>query len=366
MLHSKRILIVTTEFPPLPGGIGTHAYQLARHLSDKGCEVRVIADQRSEDIKEELDFDKSLAFEVTRIPLKRLRLLMYIQRIWMTFQGFKKVDVVVATGKFALWNVRFCSLFYKTPIMAIIHGTEVNFKGYLLRGSITWALKRFDTIVAVSHYTKHLVAHLKREVVVIPNGIVTADWEVPAIDTPTLKGHPVVTTVGRLSDRKGQLQVIKHLPDMLKAFPQGHYHCIGIASEQDRFMAIAKSLGVAEHITFHGVVSADALKAMLRHTDVFVMLSTETATGDVEGFGISILEANALGVPAIGSKNSGIEDAIQHGVSGLLIDAADAEGFTRAIAEVLRDRAGYKKEAMAWAKQHEWATIINQYMALLQ
>jgi phosphatidylinositol alpha-1,6-mannosyltransferase len=153
---------------------------------------------------------------------------------------------------------------------------------------------------------------------------------------------------------------------VLKTFPQLHYHCIGIASEQDRFMAIAKSLGVAEHITFHGVVNADALKRMLRDTDVFVMLSTETATGDVEGFGISILEANALGVPAIGSKNSGIEDAIQHGVSGLLIDAADAEGFTRAIAEVLKARAGYKKEAIAWAKQHEWATIINQYMALLQ
>lgn len=364
-MNNKRILIVTSEFPPLPGGIGTHAYQLARHLSDKGCEVRVIADQRSQDADSELDFDKGLAFEVKRIPLKRLRFMMYLQRIFITFQSFKTHDAVFASGKFALWNVSFCSQFYKTPILAIIHGTEVNFKGYLLRSSINWALKRFNTIVAVSNYTKQLVAHLKREVVVIPNGIVTADWEVPHIDTPTLKGHPVLTTVGRLSDRKGQLQVIKHLPEVLKAFPQGHYHCIGIAIEKDRFMTIAKSLGVAEHITFHGVVNGDTLKLLLGQTDVFVMLSTETATGDVEGFGISILEANAIGIPAIGSKNSGIEDAIQHGVSGILIDAADGEGFKTAITEMLNHKTTYRQGAFAWAKQHEWSSICNQYIALV-
>src|SRR5690606_22421239 len=154
MVHSKRILIVTSEFPPLPGGIGTHAYQLARHLCDKGYRVTVIADQRSQEAEEELGFDKGLAFEVKRIPLRRLRFIMYLQRIVITFQSFKTHDAVFASGKFALWNVGFCSLFYNTPTLAIIHGTEVNFKRYFLRSSINWALKRFDTIVAVSHYTK--------------------------------------------------------------------------------------------------------------------------------------------------------------------------------------------------------------------
>jgi phosphatidylinositol alpha-1,6-mannosyltransferase len=364
-LNNKRILIVTSEFPPLPGGIGTHAYQLARHLSDKGCEVRVIADQRSQDIKEELEFDKGLAFEVSRIPLKRLRLLMYIKRIWMTFQGFKRVDVVFATGKFALWNVSFCSLFYKTPIIAIIHGTEVNFKRYLLRASINWALKRFGTIVAVSQYTKQLVAHLKREVVVIPNGIVTKDWHVPLANMRALKGSPILTTVGRVSQRKGQLNVIKHLPELLKLYPQLHYHCIGIPTGKEAFMAVAESLHVAEHITFHGMVATDTLQALLSQTDVFVMLSSETATGDVEGFGISILEANALGIPSIGSKYSGIEDAIQHGVSGMLIDPADGKGFKTAITEVLNHKTTYRQGAFAWAKQHEWSSICNQYIALV-
>lgn len=365
MLHSKRIVIVTSEFPPLPGGIGTHAYQLARHLSGQGYHVSVIADQRSQDVEEELAFDKGLTFEVQRIPLKNWRLLMYLQRIMSTLRCFKTADYVLATGKFALWNVSFCSLFCKTPILAIIHGTEVNFKPYMLRTSIDMALKRFDTIIAVSNYTKQLVAHLQRDVVVIPNGIVTHDWQAASADTAIVKGSPVLCTIGRVSSRKGQLHVIRHLPDLITTYPDLHYHCMGIPSEADAFMAVATTLEVQSHVTFHGLVATERLKLMLSQTDVFVMLSSETATGDVEGFGISILEANAMGIPAIGSQRSGIEDAIKHGVSGLLIDPYDSEGFTTAIAELLAHKASYKEGALSWAKQHEWETIINRYIDLL-
>lgn len=352
---------MTSEFPPQPGGIGNHAYHLALYLSKNDYEVTVVADQRGEE-QVENRFDAGLPFVVKRIALRHLRLWMYLNRIIETLKVLKSSDVVIATGKFALWNVAFCSLFYKFPKMAVIHGTEVNFKSAILKKTIDLSLKRFESIIAVSHYTKQLVVHLKRDVHIIPNGIDISDWLVDNVSKVPLKGSPVLTTVGRVSSRKGQLQVIRLLPELKKQFPDLHYHCIGIPTQAEAFLSQAKVLGVDANVTFHGAVDDATLKASLLATDVFVMLSTESKTGDVEGFGIAILEANALGVPSIGSKGCGIQDAINDGVSGFLVDAQDVAAVGASISALIGHPQIFKSQAEQWAQQHSWDHIIQQYL----
>jgi phosphatidylinositol alpha-1,6-mannosyltransferase len=359
------ILIVTSEFPPQPGGIGNHAYNLALHFSYNGYKVRVIADQRSKSGVEENDFDSSLPFSVNRISLCKLRFIMYVKRILFTLKYSRRATHCIATGKFSLWNVAFSNFFFKSKTLAIVHGTEVNFKSLIIRNAIDFSLKRFETIVAVSNYTKGLISHLNREVIVIPNGISTSKW-INSTEKLKLKGDPVLTTVGRVSSRKGQLNVIKHLPELKKQFPELHYHCVGIPTEADGFISVAKNLNVDAYITFHGSVDAAKLKQILAATDIFVMLSSESRTGDVEGFGIAILEANAMGIPAIGAKSCGIEDAINSGHSGQLIDLNDTNAFRLAILQILQHTSEYKIEAKKWAEQHDWSHIIKHYIALLQ
>lgn len=362
----KNIVIVTSEFPPQPGGIGNHAYNLALFLAKEQCHVCVIADQRSENGKAESLFDKALSFEVIRIKRHKWRLKMYLKRLAVTSQSFKKASHVIATGKFSLWNVAFCSVFRKKPIIAIIHGTEVNFKSFLVRKSINMALKRFNTIVAVSNYTKQLMSHLNRDVIVIPNGIDLSDWKTDNLSEIELKGSVILTTVGRVSSRKGQLNVIKHLPQLIKLYPKVHYHCIGIPTEVEVFLKFARTLGVDSYITFHGSLEHSVMKEILSKTDIFVMLSSESITGDVEGFGIAILEANAMSVPAIGSNGCGIEDAINPGQSGLLIDSDDTDQFINGVVMILKDKVSFKTYSKHWAKQHDWKTIIKRYIELLQ
>ena len=246
--------------------------------------------------------------------------------------------------------------------MAVIHGTEVNLKATVLKKAIDLSLKRFDTIVAVSTYTSGLVGHLERDIQVIPNGIDLSQWQISKLSKTELNGSPVLTTVGRVSSRKGQLEVIKLLPELLKVYPNAHYHCIGIPTEASDFIAQAKILGVDNHVTFHGAVSDADLKSMLWVTDVFVMLSVESNNGDVEGFGISILEANALGIPAIGSKGCGIEDAIKDGVSGFLVDVQDVAAFSSSVETLLSKPQEFKLQAKAWADQHDWNQIVKQYL----
>ncbi|MFH4964318.1 glycosyltransferase family 4 protein [Gaetbulibacter sp. M235] len=361
----KNILIVSSEFPPQPGGIGNHAYHLALYLSKENYSVRVIADQRSLTGEEEALFDATLPFAVVRIKRYSLRFRMYLKRLAVTFKCFNDASHVLATGKFSLWNVAFVSLFHKNKTLAIVHGSEVNFNPFLLRHSIDLALKQFDTIVAVSHYTKSLMQHLEREIIVIPNGIQLEQWITHDLEEMPLQGNPVLTTVGRVSSRKGQLNVIKQLPELIKIFPELHYHCVGIPTEADTFLEEAKLLGVETHITFHGSVTDLVLKQILNVTDIFVMLSSESETGDVEGFGIAILEANALGIPAIGSKHCGIEDAIKPNVSGVLIDTGNTKQLIKSIANILQAKDSYKKGSKHWATQHDWSDIIKRYIALL-
>lgn len=364
-MNTKHILIVTSEFPPQPGGIGNHAYHLALSLREANYNVQVIADQRSLTGEEEAVFDKTLPFTVVRIQRYEKRFKMYLKRIFATNKSFSNASHVIATGKFSLWNVAFINLFKKRKTLAVVHGSEVNFKSVLLKKSIDTALKKMDTIVAVSMYTKSLISHLNKEVVVIPNGIQLENWETEGLPEIIVKGNPVLTTVGRVSTRKGQLQVIKQIPELLKQFPELQYHCVGIPTEAADFLKEAKTLGVASHITFHGSVTDVVLKQILLKTDVFVMLSTESETGDVEGFGIAILEANALGIPAIGSLNCGIEDAIKPNVSGVLIDGENTMQFTKGIGSILQSKEMFSAEAKKWAKQHDWSTIIKRYIALL-
>jgi len=358
---------VSSEFPPQPGGIGSHAYNLALQLSKHGYAVTVIADERSFDGEEERAFDASLPFVVQRTAISSPRFLMYFKRIVTIFKLVSATPQVIATGKFSLWSVGFCSLFYKRDYIGIVHGTEVNFKTFLLRSSIHWSLKRFHTLIAVSNYTKDLISDLKVPVVVIPNGIDSNIWKLPTDDKRIeLQGHPTLTTVGNVTSRKGQQTVIRHLPKLITVFPDLHYHCIGLKTEAADFEALARQLEVAAHVTFHGRVEDSKLKSILLKTDIFVMLSSETETGDVEGFGIAVLEANALGIPAIGSTGCGIEDAINDGHSGILIDGRNPQAFLEGIQMLLEQQKRFKTGALEWASKHHWEDIVAQYIRVLE
>lgn len=361
----KNILIVTSEFPPQPGGIGNHAYNLASQLYLNDCEVSVIADQRSLDGEEERLFDAGLDYKVHRIEIRKLRFLMYFQRLFKLMALMGSVDVVIASGKFSLWNVAFCGFFNRKKLLAVIHGTEVNFKNRFLNKSVELSLKRFDHIIAVSNYTKSLITHLDLNVTVIPNGYDSKKWKDTIVPDKHLKGFPKLVTIGNVTSRKGQLNVISHLPFLKSKYPDIHYHCIGLPTEAHDFSLKAKGLLVEEQVTFHGRLEDKEMQGMLMASDIFVMLSGETATGDVEGFGIAVIEANALGLAAIGSYGSGLDDAISDKNTGFLIDKNDPEAFLKSIEKLLENPAVFHQKAKVWASQHQWHLIIKLYMNLI-
>lgn len=360
---SKNVLLLVSEFPPQPGGIGVHAHQLAKGLVGKGFQVRVVCDQRSKDGEEEKQFDAKQPFEVFRVKRNKVILWSYFKRIQTALKFEKESDIVLASGKFSLWTGGFLSRFRQNNYVAVLHGSEMKLPNPLLRKLTDNSLKQFDAVIAVSHYTKSLVAHLHlKNIHVIPNGFEMASVNVKK---PQSIHAPRLITVGNVTQRKGQHNVINALPVLLKEYPELQYHIVGIPTDRAKLEKMAADLNVSKAVVFHGRVDESKKQVLLLESDVFVMLSEATKRGDVEGFGIATLEANALGIPAIGALGCGIEDAIKEGVSGKLIDPKDSQQLEKTLAEILNDYATYSEGAKTWSKNFTWEKIMELYLEVL-
>lgn len=372
MEKSSSILLISSEFPPGPGGIGHHAYSLTNALVHSGFKVTVMSPADYTDPITVSTFDQAQDFSIIRYP--RIGWRTYFNRLHITrrYLHNQPIDTVILTGKFALWTGAYLKLRHPGILtLAILHGSEVNLPNRWLRMLTHRSIAMADVIVAVSGFTRSLLPdsiRKKRSVHIIPNGIETKKLATyPKDKTIDLQGYPALLTVGHVSPRKGQHRVIRALPAILQRYPEAHYHMVGRPIQQTFLTELAHQLGVEQHITFHGVAPKHTdLAAYYRGADLFMLLSENQPNGDVEGFGIVALEANYFGLPVIGAKYCGVEDAIGEGRSGFLVDGNKEEMITEAIEQSLEQLPSLQVGSRSWANQHDWNTIIPSFIPLLK
>lgn len=334
----------------------------------KGYAVQVLSNLENATTDEARAFDAQHGLSVVRAnrnegPIQWLR----IKLAWAALKKHPHTHVLLS-GKFSLWTGALLGLFFrKAHFIPIIHGSEINLKQRIPAALTRWALSRFTRIICVSHFTRDLISPKRKhqQFSVIPNAIDTAYLQqFLSLEPMPLIGTPSLLTVGNVSYRKGQLNVVRALPTLLKSFPKLHYHCVGLPGKADEIMQVARELGVEQHITFHGKLPEKALMAAYRGCDVFIMLSEIVASGDFEGFGIAILEANFFGKPAIGSCDCGIEDAIDQHKTGVKVPFHDAHAITEALAFILANN-NMAVAAKAWSMQHDWDKVVESYLPFL-
>lgn len=361
----KKIVLITSEFPPQPGGIGNHALHLSLNLQKQSYAVTVMADHGEVEEAVERAFDAELPVKVVRIPRKALLAVTYLNRIRAAFLLIKRTEVVIASGKFSLWVVGFLSLFFKSKdYIAVLHGSELGAGGKWGVKMTQWSLQRIPTLIAVSQFTKELAQKScpNSEIHVINNGFLPRMYSSPFFKKDQ---NLSIITVGSVTSRKGQQNVIKALPLIKAHFPDVQYHIVGLPKETKQFLALAEQLNVSSSVVFHGALSEEELTKRLMSSKVFFMLSDHLSNGDVEGFGIAVLEANDLFLPAIGSKNSGIADAIADGFSGKLVDPHRPEEILAALQTVLADYDLFAQQSKKWSEKFYWNNVIQEYMKVI-
>ncbi len=370
---SRKVLIFTSEFPPGPGGIGNHAYSLALHLTLKGYEVLVLSDFRDMRNRNDLEWDVNQPFSVVRVSNKKPRVLTYVERLtklnWIINQF--KPDAIIASGKFSLLFTPFIlNIRNKPPLsFVVVHGSELygkKLKKTWLRKSISL----FDRVTSVSSHTAKILREqlgYNGKVEIIPNGILVERFEkYNSCDSFSLKGKPALLTVGSISKRKGQHNVVNALPAIMDKFPDVMYHVVGLTRDDAIFLKSIEKNGVQHKVIVHGAVEDKILTCFYKSADVFVMLSETTEEGDTEGFGIAILEANYFGKPAIGAKGCGIEDAIKDGITGRIVDPHDPLEIQNALADIMDNHKTYSENARKWAEKHKWNKVIEKYISLIE
>ena len=162
--------------------------------------------------------------------------------------------------------------------------------------------------------------------------------------------------MGRLTRRKGHEVTLRALARLRDRGALGPTRWLVLSGGEleGELTALARSLGVDDVVRWVGPVSRQELPRYYALADLFVMPNRTLHDDDVEGFGIVFLEASAAGVPTIGGRSGGVPDAIDDGVTGLLVDGASEADVADAIGALLRDdarRAAMGEAGRAWARR---------------
>jgi glycosyltransferase involved in cell wall biosynthesis len=142
-------------------------------------------------------------------------------------------------------------------------------------------------------------------------------------------GKKVVGIIARLADIKGHCFLIDAIDIVRKTVPDVKLLIIGMGKEEGHLKEQVRRLNLEDYISFYPEVNRSA--EFLGIFDCFVLPSLE------EGLGLSVMEAQAAGLPVIASRIGGIPSLIDDGQNGLLVNPGRAEELSQAIIRVLSD-----------------------------
>jgi len=230
------------------------------------------------------------------------------------------------------------------------------------------AFESADTVFCVSNYTKDMLAKFDlKNLTVINNGICFKDfYKSPASFD---ERENIILSVGALKHRKGQHLSIEAFAEIAQKIEGLEYYIVGNQADvsyHKRLKQLAHNLGVADKITFLPFVSDEELRVLYGRAKVFVMTAL-SEEANFEGFGLVYLEANASGLPVIGSSDSGAEDAIVEGRTGFLLPQGDTRAVSNKINSLLVDKALWhemSEGSVVWAREHDWEEIIKKYVKI--
>jgi len=355
-------VLITFDFPPRIGGIQRYCASLAAALHAGGHAVAVVAPAsagaREHDARLDLPvFRFTGSTRIGRIVAAKRALALARAAV---DDGFTIAGSWLPAGLIAAYAPGRAG----GHLTVLAHGTEIRPHGPPWRvGLLRTVAARADLIAANSRCTADLLrsAGVRRDVAVLNCGVEAR----PLVRRPA--SVPTILSVGRLVPRKGFDRVIQALPALRERIPQVRYVVAGDGPYRTALEAETARLGVADRVAFLGAVDDAALREAYAQAWCFAM-PARSVGDDTEGFGIVYLEAAMAGLPSVGGRETGAEDAIVDGHTGLLTDGNDPRSIGLALETLLCDRAraaAFGSAARARALAHfAWPNIARELAAL--
>jgi phosphatidylinositol alpha-1,6-mannosyltransferase len=266
-------------------------------------------------------------------------------------------------------------------LAAIVHGLDVTDPNPAYQAAVRRLLQVLDVVMPVSRATgEELIARgLPREKVeVVPNAVDlkrfvgaaaahTESGPVAIASAPSLPDDAfLLVTVGRQVRRKGFAWFIENVMPRLPA--RVVFWLAGDGPERDEIEAAIERAGLQRRVRRLGRISEAELIELYRRAQLFIMPNI-VVPGDMEGFGIVMLEAGACGLPTLAADLEGIRDVVKEGVNGWFAPSGDAAAFAARIEALLDDpaevRAASERTAKYVTETFTWDETAGRYLRAL-
>ena len=267
----------------------------------------------------------------------------------------------------------------KVPMVAITHGLDVTYSLSIYQWLVKKVLGALDGVISVSSATKaQCVARgLEPDMgVVLPNGFVPefTDNEYAQDESRKylndhfnlqLNGENLLLTVGRLIKRKGHNWFLSEVLPKIKS--PVVYMIIGDGPLGPSIQSVIDQSQSGRRILNIGRQPDEVLRRAYAAASLFIMPNIQVP-GDMEGFGVVLLEANVANTPAVASDLEGIRDVIKQGVNGYRIPALDADAFAGKIDEILEKELATLSESCRKYVYNtfRWDIVAQMYVKYLQ
>jgi len=371
-----KVLVLTNDFPPRPGGIQFFVHALAMSLPPESVIAYAPAWEGA------AQFDAELPFPVVRHPTSLMLPIPSVARRAERIVEAEGCDTVVfgAAAPLGLLAPGLRKAGVKR-LIALTHGHEAGWAALpVARTTLRRIGDSVDTVTYLGEYTRVRLARA-----LSPGAAARMTRLTPGVDTSEfypgaggkavrerlgLGDRPVVVCVSRMVPRKGQDTLIHAWPLVLATTPDATLLLVGDGPYRNRLERMARHLGVDGSVVFTGAPSRAELPAYFDAGDVFAMPCRTRRRGlDVEGLGMVFLEAAATGLPVVGGDSGNSADAIRDGETGYVVPGVSVADLADRLKRLLNDPCAAKamgEKGLAWVHQEwRWEIITQRFAEIL-
>lgn len=356
-----KILVVNWRdiFNPEAGGAEIHIDEILKRKPDV-WEVDFV----SAEFKGSTERDTVNGYHIHRIPNNSLFHVTF-KKYWRKHLKKNDYDLIIDdVSKIPLCIHRYVK---DIPVLAVhhhIHGKSL-FKQlifpialyvYTLEKHFLKFYKNVPMIVVSDSDYKELIATYDyQNARILHNGVDLAplrNIDVPKTDQPS------VIYLGRLKKYKRVNHVLSAFKLILEKYPDAHLFIGGKGDDEPRLKKITAELGLESKVDFLGFVT-DEIKYKFLKSSWLMGIASEK-----EGWGIVVIEANAVGTPVVGYDVEGLRDSIKDGVTGFLTENGNIEQFAQNMLRLIDDRElrnQFGEQAVKWSSQFDWDHTAKQF-----
>ena len=358
------ILIFTTDYKPSQGsGIANFTFFLVETL-DAAREAIIVLSPKVPDSQK---FDKKQRFRTYRFTNILIWRELYCFFFLLFLMKKHNIKIIINMVWLPCGVISFMlNILMKIPYCIVVYGADVVHKAPAhpslkhrirsrMRGVKQKVFENANKIFAISGYTKQLLKHYavsENKIKIVYPACVPFTVFHPSLDGHAVKSkfaprnEKLILSVGRMDFYKGHDGVIRALSTLRDKTAPFHYVIVGTGHEKQNLQNLVRTLHMESHVSFAGEVNDLELPLYYAACDLFVFPSLEIEeAGEMEGFGIVLVEAMACKKPVISGISGGTREVVIHEESGLLVNAGDTEKLAGAIKRMLCDEPFARKMA---------------------